>query len=662
MTVHTRTSRTRSDTIASDRVQPRRFRRASGLVEALEQRTLLSVSILNSGGNGYAGLSFNQSGGYTPPDTCGAAGPSVYVETVNQTVAIYNPKATGASATTASLSTFWFTTGGLTRASSSSGLSDPIVTYDEQIGRFIVGDQDVDFTNHVSAFDLAVSKTNTPTAFNTTNWAFYKITTTETGFDADYPGNFGYNHDAFVFTLNMFSTTGGAGHVQIVSVKASDLQSAAASPLIAANDLANRFSLRPTTMHDSVAGDPMWFVTEHGDDHSIDVIKMTNELTTTPTFTATNLAVTAYSPVVNPLNPNGTEVTGNIDSRIMKAAEYNNTIVAAHAVSASSTQDVAQWYAISVSTGTPTLLQQGRVSAGANTYVIYPGIDINQYGQIGMSYMKSGTDTTTDFLSMYVTGRAPTDSTGTMETGVLVPAGTGQANYTDFANPHRAGDLSGINLDPTDGSFWAANEFANTQATANWGTAIADFIPTPVLASVVVNGDDPHGLNDTLGGSGTSATQRSMVDDIVYTFSSAVTLGTGAFTIAVHSGLSGMVPTLAWAPEGGGTGPATQWVVTFTGSTVMGSSIANGVYDITLNAGAYASGSAARTDTFYRLFGDINGDHFVNAGDNLRFRTALTTYNVDFDFNLDGFVNAGDNLQFRASLMLGSLGTYTTTI
>src|SRR5207253_3082723 len=157
-----------------------------------------------------------------PPDTCGAAGPSVYVETVNQSLAVYNPKGTGASATTDSFSHFLFTTGGLTRADGGSGLSDPIVTYDEQIGRFIVGDQDVNFSSHVSAFDIAVSRTNNPTTLSATDWKFYKIVTTESGFDADYPGNFGYNRDAFVVTLNMFGVAGG-GHVQILSANATDL-------------------------------------------------------------------------------------------------------------------------------------------------------------------------------------------------------------------------------------------------------------------------------------------------------------------------------------------------------------------------------------------------------------------------------------------------------
>src|SRR5262245_16617620 len=531
------------------RKSARRSRPFSPLaLERLEDRSVPTVNILNNGGAGYAALSFNQSGGYVPPDTCGAAGPSVYVGTVNQSLAIFNPKGTGATSVTDSLSHFLFTTGGLTRADAGSGLSDPIVVYDEQIGRFIVGDQDVNFNTHVSAFDLAVSRSNNPTTLTAADWKFYKITTTESGFDADYPGNFGYNHDAFVFTLNMFGVFGG-GHVQVVAVNATDLMNAVAAPQIAKNDLAD-FSVRPTTMHDSVAGDPMWMLTEHGDNHSIDVIKVTGVLTTSATFTYTNLQVTPYSGVVTPRNPNGTVITNNIDSRIDKAAEANNTIVATHSVSVSATQDVAQWYAIDVSSGTPTLAQQGRVSAGVNTYVVYPGIDINASGQIGMSYMKSGTDTSTDYLSMWVTGRVPVDAAGTMEAAVKVPAGSGLANYDDFTSGNRAGDLSGINVDPVDGTFWAANEFANTLATANWGTAIANFAPsTPAnSADMAVTATGPGSVTAgtnatytiTLSNNGPSAAQNVVLTDTLPAgsiFGSMTqTAGTDSFTLSQSGG------------------------------------------------------------------------------------------------------------------------------
>ncbi len=157
-------------------------------------------------------------------------------------------------------------------------------------------------------------------------------------------------------------------------------------------------------------------------------------------------------------------------------------------MSVSSTEDDIQWYRIDVTSGTPVLADQGRVSAGKNTYLYYPGIDINPSGQIGMSYMRSGTDSSTDYMSMYVTGRSPSDVAGTMATPVLVQAGL--ANYHDYYQ--RAGDLSGINVD-TDGSFWAANEFANTETNPNWGTAIAHFSlssPTITISDVSQNEGD----------------------------------------------------------------------------------------------------------------------------------------------------------------------------
>jgi uncharacterized repeat protein (TIGR01451 family) len=513
---------------------------------------VLSVTIpsSNDGGNGYAALSFNQSGGYTPPDSNGAAGPSAYVETVNQTIALAGSKATGSPNTSTSLSTFWFSTGALPHADGGSGLSDPITTYDDQIGRFIVSDQDVDFNTHVSTFDIAVSRSNTPATLGTGDWNFYQIKTTESGFDADFPGNAGYNHDAFVITLNMFGVSGG-GHVQVLSLSQADLNSGVpqSSLHVYKNDL-NDFSVRPTTMHDAAAGGPMWLVTEHGDGLSIDVIKMTNVLSTSATFAYTNLAVTSYSGVVSPLNPNGTTITTNIDSRILKAAEWNNTIVATHSVSVSSTEDDAQWYAINVSSGTPTLAQQGRVSAGNHTYIIYPSIDINASGQIGMTYMKSGTDTSTDYMSMYVTGRNPGDATGTMETSLLVPAGAGRANYADFSGSGRAGDLSGLNVDRVDGSFWAVNEFANTEGTANWGTAVANFVissplpPADMAVSISGPGSVTAGSNATytitITNNGPNPAQGVVMTDALPSGSTVVSMtkasGSDSFTFTQSGG------------------------------------------------------------------------------------------------------------------------------
>src|SRR5262249_8130244 len=119
---------------------------------------------------------------------------------------------------------------------------------------------------------------------------------------------------------------------------------------------------------------------------------------------------------------------------------------------------------------------------------------INAKGDIGLVYQRSGTDSSTDYMSMYMTGRLASDAAGTMQTPVIVPSGTGTTNNTDG----REGDLTGINVDSTpvtvtpaptqsapegaapsfslgsfadmEGDFWAAGEFSTTGGA--FGTAV----------------------------------------------------------------------------------------------------------------------------------------------------------------------------------------------
>jgi uncharacterized repeat protein (TIGR03803 family) len=179
--------------------------------------------------------------------------------------------------------------------------------------------------------------------------------------------------------------------------------------------------------------------------------------------------------------------------------------------------------------------------------------------------------------------------------------------------------------------------------------------PYAQTVEVAVTGVTVNGNLPALAG-----VQRSMVDSIVYGFSEPVLVGSNAFSIAVHAGSSATAPSLSWAAIDPDTnGASTQWVVTFGGAGLVNNSIANGAYDITLNSTAVtseANPSAAvqsrPTGTFFRLFGDINGDGVVNAADNFQFKAALSTYNAAFDFNDDGVINAADNFQFKDSMAL----------
>jgi uncharacterized repeat protein (TIGR01451 family) len=535
----------------------------------LEDRVLPAISLVSH----YQGIDFVQSGQWVPPDMVGAAGPSCYVETTQQAVAIYTPKASGTTVVMDSLtdgqggSDFWYTRGGLTSTNPKSfTLFNPTMVWDDQIQRFIVGEQDADFANHIQKFNLAVSKTASPTTLTAADWNFYQIDTTESGFDAEGFGNMGYNHDAFVFTLRAFVGPGQPpDHILVTSVKASDLL--AGGPLtVFHNDVATHQPLRPATMHNSQAGDPMWLVGEHNPianaGQSIDVFKMTNVLSNSATIVLTTLAVNPYTDTSKtpPLQPDGTVITPFVNSSILKAAEADNTLVATHAISVSATEDDARWYAIDVSTGTPVLRDQGNVSAGDNNYIICPGIDINPAGSIGMSYIQSGT-LARQFMSVYATGRNSSDPAGTMETPVLVQAGV--QNYHDFNSalgaPQRAGDFSGISID-ADGSFWIVNEFADNepvnQFSADWGTAIGNFtvpsggiLPTDLALNVSGSAsgveDGPLTYNVTITNKGPVQGVNVSLSDPLPADTSFVSASFTQGTFAVVNGVFTLtIPTL----------------------------------------------------------------------------------------------------------------------
>jgi hypothetical protein len=76
------------------------------------------------------------------------------------------------------------------------------------------------------------------------------------------------------------------------------------------------------------------------------------------------------------------------------------------------------------------------------------------------------------YPSIRYTGRAPTDTLGTLGTENIVTVGLGSQN----GNLHRWGDYSSLSIDPVDDcTFFYTNEYEKSTGSFNWSTHISSF-------------------------------------------------------------------------------------------------------------------------------------------------------------------------------------------
>jgi acetyl esterase/lipase len=155
--------------------------------------------------------------------------------------------------------------------------------------------------------------------------------------------------------------------------------------------------------------------------------------------------------------------------------------------------------------------------------------------------------------------------------------------------------------------------------------------------------------------------QRSMVNSLTVTFDRAVSVESGAFEVR-HDG-GGPVDLLVSTSVVGGK---TVAVLTFAGADVVGGSLADGAYSLTVRADRVhdrwgreldgdGDGSAGgdRLDGFRRLFGDADGDGDTDQTDFGVFLTSFgkrrgeAGYLWFFDYDADGAVDGLDMAQFN---------------
>jgi len=474
-------------------------------LEPLEDRSLLTVSV----GSNFGGMTFASTLVGTPPDTQAAVGPSHIVEAVNANLAVYNKAGTKLSSQ--ALSSFFTSLRPRT-------LTDPVVSYDEQAGRFLVAILDIDTSSTATQpgrIDFAVSNGSDPTKGFT---EMHAVNVTETAASGKLLWGdflrFGRNADAYVFTVNMFTApvaaTSTLDHVQVVMVDKSSVTDANNATLTG-----NRVdrpgpasTLVPATMHDSASGGPMWFVQEDTTPTgvptggSLRVVRMDGVLSAAPVFTDYVLPVSPYAFNADTSTPpasqkGSTAKIATNDTRILSAAwrhfaDGSERLVATQEVGTTDATSVARarWYEFSTASAAPTLTQSGQINpsiTGTGSATYYPSVEINAAGDLGLTFMESSSN---EYMSMYVTGQKAGDPAGVMQANVLVKGGVTyySAAAAGDKSPFRAGDYSGISVDPSTGEFWAANEYAASRSgffasLANWGTWFGKFTVSSAVTS-----------------------------------------------------------------------------------------------------------------------------------------------------------------------------------
>jgi hypothetical protein len=191
----------------------------------------------------------------------------------------------------------------------------------------------------------------------------------------------------------------------------------------------------------------------------------------------------------------------------------------------------------------------------------------------------------------------------------------------------------------------AASANYNSQLTS---ATFSNVNVTPLVAPVVSG----FQVND-------GSAQRSMVDSLTVTFNEPVTLSAGAIALNLLSQTGGSPTPITNFTLTPSSGSSTSFVLTFTNPSYIGGSLPDGAYEVIVSASGVTSSqglnmSATQDFTFYRLYGDfegngtVNGDDFTTLVTLLGKQTNSTNWYVDYDG--DGTITGTDFTAFVGRL------------
>ncbi len=380
-------------------------------VELLEHRNLLSATV----GTSFGGLDQSYTG-WGPLDPNGAVNSNFVCQIINTNLGVFSKSGQLIYQKPFSQLAAW-------TKNDPYGSIDPYVVFDPLAQRWV-------FTAGLTEVYFAVSNTADPTQ----GWGEFHTIDMLNATDG---GRFGYNADAYVLTW--------PGTNDTVTIQKSSVLDQNNSTFT--SYVSNRPGGAPFLMEDSQPGDPIWL------NNGTSFIKMTNELSATPTFTTYTLSgVTIGSSKTAEMRNNKVILCnefGTLNWNLVDMSTVNNT------------------------NHTINVVQSGTITPPGGYSPEYSFSSIDANGNIGINYL--GTNGTAE--AMFVTGRTPSDPAGTMQPSVMVAHGTRTSN--------RIGDYGSIFVDPNNNTFWSFNNPDNNSSYTNiTNFSVTSTVPVTPLAPV----------------------------------------------------------------------------------------------------------------------------------------------------------------------------------
>ena len=422
-------------------------------------------------GASFPGLQFSDSGGYVPPDTILAAGPTYIFETVNLAGRIFTK--TGSTVSTFSLFNFF-------NLPTSTELTDPRILFDPSSQRWFVVTTTVNKSGTPGGWNLAVSASSDPTG------AFYLYQFSTGKSFPDFP-KMGVNYDKVVLSGDIFSGNNFLG-TEFLVLNKSELINGQTVSVDTYPAPQGDFAIEPAIdLTENTTSDTMYMAAvNYASATSVEVWTVTGvpgvgggssaTETSLPFSSAAYTGPATPSTLSTPPNAvqcNSSTTVATNDNALLDAVYRNGSLwVSANDACTpqgdTTARSCLRFIEISASPGTTASIAQNFDVGAAGEYLYYPAVRVDKYGNMGASFTESSS-------SLCPSSAELTQQAGSAP-GTPVMVNQGTAAYTQA---NRWGDYSGASVDPSDDTtFWFGSEYATTEPCSNgqcsaWGTWIS---------------------------------------------------------------------------------------------------------------------------------------------------------------------------------------------